>query len=103
MAEHDHRRMHSCPVIGGIHRSLTREGDASDINDLNKELIHTGPDTYSLAQVARMFRSSPTKMKQRAMDGEFPYQVNAFGRFVFPKEALLDHLDELIRKNNRID
>lgn len=58
--------------------------------------------TYSLAAVARLFRMSPNKIKQRALDGEFPYQVNARGEFVFTRESLLPHLDEMIERNDRI-
>ena len=58
--------------------------------------------TYSLNQVARLFRLGTRKIKQRAMDGELPYRVNERGEFVFTKEDLLEHLDELIERNDRI-
>jgi hypothetical protein len=59
-------------------------------------------ETYSLRKVAKMFRTSPERIKQRALAGEFPYQVDSRGQFVFTKESLLAHLDELIKRNNRI-
>jgi hypothetical protein len=58
--------------------------------------------TYSLNAAARMFRMSREKIKQRALDGELPYVVNEKGEFVFTQEALLEHLDELIERNDRI-
>lgn len=58
--------------------------------------------TYSLNAVARMFRMGRDKIKQRALDGELPYVVNERGEFVFTRESLLEHLDELIERNDRI-
>jgi hypothetical protein len=60
------------------------------------------PETYSLAQVARMFRCRPAKIKERALNGEFDYKVNGSGHFVFSRESILAHLDELAKRNNRI-
>lgn len=59
-------------------------------------------ETYSLTAVARLFRMSPTRIKQRAIDGELPYQVNHRGEFVFPRESLIPHLKEMIERNDRI-
>ena len=59
-------------------------------------------ETYSLTAVSKLFRMAPKRIKQRALDGELPYQVNARGEFVFPREALLEHLDEIIERNDRI-
>lgn len=59
-------------------------------------------DTYSLIQVARMFRCHPDKIKERAFNGEFEYKVNGRGHFVFSRSSLLIHLDELAQRNNRI-
>lgn len=58
--------------------------------------------TYSLRQVAKLFRTSPDQIKRRAMAGEFPYSVNARGHFEFSRESLLIHLEELIKRNDRI-
>ena len=99
---HDHRKPYSCPVVGCVHRYVEPEGTVNDITEFNKKLVVIGPDYYSVAKAARMFRTSPKRIKKRALDGEIPYETNAAGRMIFPKQALLDHLDELIRKNNRI-
>lgn len=60
------------------------------------------PATYSLNKVAKLFRTNPDQIKRRALAGEFPYQVNSRGEFVFTRESLLVHLDELIKRNNRL-
>jgi hypothetical protein len=52
--------------------------------------------------VARMFRCRPAKIKERALNGEFDYKVNGSGHFVFSRESILAHLDELAKRNNRI-
>ena len=59
-------------------------------------------DTYSLTAVAKIFRMSPQRIKQRAIDGELPYAVNHRGEFVFSRESLLPHLNEIIERNDRI-
>jgi hypothetical protein len=69
------------------------------MDDLASELA---PQTYSLRQVARLFRTNPDQIKRRALAGEFPYTVNASGHFEFTRESLLVHLDELVKRNNRI-
>lgn len=35
------------------------------------------------------------------MNGELPYTVNGRGHFVFSREDLLPHLEELIERNKR--
>lgn len=59
--------------------------------------------TYSLKQVARMFRASPNTIRRRAFDGELPYRIDGRGHMVFTDADLLPHLEELIERNDRID
>lgn len=58
-------------------------------------------ESYSLTAVARLFRCHPDRIKERAFNGEFPYEVNERGHFVFSRESLLPHLDEMNERNNR--
>ena len=69
---------------------------------VSEPLPSTADRTYSLNEVARMFRTTPAIIKARAMAGEFPYVVNSKGHFEFPRDSLLVHLDELIKRNNRL-
>lgn len=61
------------------------------------------PESYSLTEVAKLFRCRKSKIKERAMNGEFEYRVNGKGHFVFSRESILVHLDELTKRNDRID
>jgi hypothetical protein len=58
--------------------------------------------SYTLTQVARMFRTSNANIKRRALDGELPYVVDADGHMTFTRDDLLPHLDELIQRNDRL-
>jgi len=60
------------------------------------------PETYTLTEVARLFRQDYRDIKIRAAKGEFEYTIDERGHYRFTRESILQHLEELQIRNNRI-
>jgi hypothetical protein len=61
------------------------------------------PETYSLIQVAALFRTDRRSIRLRLERGDFDYTVNELGHYKITRESVLRHLEELQVRNNRID
>jgi hypothetical protein len=58
------------------------------------------PEHYSLAETARLFRTSRSKIKGRCASGDFDYEVDGRGYYHITRESILRHLPELEMKHS---
>ena len=57
------------------------------------------PESYTVAETAVMFKSTPSTIKTRCIRGDFDFTVGGDGKWMITHESIARHLPELYRRN----
>ena len=57
------------------------------------------PTHYTVAETARLFKSTPPTIRKRCIWGHFSYELDDKGNWLITRESILRHLPELQRRH----